>query len=413
MKILLVNPNVLEPPVFPVGLEYTAEHLLQQGWDCSVLDMNASRDLSQISEPDVLLVAVRNLDSGVGNASFELGKTREVIESMRRRFSGPIAVAGSGVNLVPEAVRAYLGVDHALASKGFGAVERLLKALDAGQQPPPVIRDFSQYMTGHFKRNVVDKTYYLENGCNIGVVTKFGCPFSCQFCDYPGVDGHQVIQRPVDEVVEEVANLRAQGIKTPFFCDAVFNIPVKAAVKLVRAMLEAGLSDVNWDGFINPHKACFTREFAELLPLFGRKLVYFGVDSLSDPVLLELRKGFTVEDVRRAVGLCHELGMEVACSLLFGHPCETVETVEETFRNLDTIPFKDVDITPQVRIYPEAPLFEIAKAQGLVEREEDLLEPMQYPVADPVLRTILERTQERPHYHLDSLDRYKAELTAV
>ncbi len=413
MKILLLNPNVLDPPVFPVGLEYTAEHLVNEGWDCSVLDMNVSRDLSRVPGHDLLLIAVRNLDSGVANSVFELQRTREVIREIRKYHSGRIAVAGSGVNLVPEATRAYLGVDHALASKGFGAVDKLLAMLSAGEEPPPVIRDFSQYVNGRFRRNVMDKAFYLGKGDKIGVATKFGCPFSCQYCDYPGVDGHHVVQRPTEEVVAEVASLREQGIKSIFFCDAVFNIPVKSANKLLRAMLEAGMTDVDWDGFINPHKAAFTREFAELLPLFGRKLVYFGVDSLCDPVLLELRKGFTVADVRRAVAVCHELGMEVACSLLFGHPCETPETVAETFRTLDTIPFKDVDVTPRVRLYPEAPLFEIAKAQGIVREESDLLEPVMYPSAPGVFDTIVRHAAARPHCHMDNLDRYRVEISAA
>jgi hypothetical protein len=31
MRVLLVNPNLLNPPVFPVGMEYAAEHLIKQG----------------------------------------------------------------------------------------------------------------------------------------------------------------------------------------------------------------------------------------------------------------------------------------------------------------------------------------------------------------------------------------------
>ena len=43
MKLLLVNPNVLNPPVFPAGMEYTAEHLIKhERHDVSILDMNLS-----------------------------------------------------------------------------------------------------------------------------------------------------------------------------------------------------------------------------------------------------------------------------------------------------------------------------------------------------------------------------------
>jgi hypothetical protein len=405
MNILLVNPNVLTPPVFPVGLEYTAEHLIAQGrHTISVFDMNLSDRVEEaVAGQDLILVAVRNLDSGMGCKDFELAKTRDIITNIRKFYPGEIGIAGSGVNLSPDAVRAYLSVEYALASKGFGAVDTLLERLESGIRQPGVIRDFSSCIRGTFKRNILDKSFYLQNNGRIGVATKFGCPFRCQYCDYPAIDGRVVIKRPPEEVVEEIGYLFEAGVQRIFFSDAQFNIPVKHSIAILQMMLDKGLEAMDWDGFINPHKAAFTKELALLFRAFGKTRIHFGVDSLSDRMLHDLRKGFTVADVRNVVDLCKNLGMEVSCSLLFGHPTETVETVTETFKNVDEIGFSSVDIGARVRIYPETPLLEIALQNGVVAEGDPLLQPVFYPVVDEVTETLAWLAEQRPECHATGL----------
>jgi hypothetical protein len=145
MNILLVNTNVLEPPIFPVGLEYTAEFLQGLGHRVSILDMNVCADVGRAEGQHLVLVGVRNLDSGPGNTDFELEKTRRIVERIQV-YGGDIGVAGAAVNILPEEIRSFLGVDYALASKGFGALRQLLDRLDKGIRSPGVIRDYASYV---------------------------------------------------------------------------------------------------------------------------------------------------------------------------------------------------------------------------------------------------------------------------
>ena len=397
MDISLVNPNVLRPAVFPVGMEYTAEFLLNQGHNVSVLDMNLSDPLDQVRNADLVLVAVRNLDYGSGPGDFELVKTRAVVNRLKEVYSGEIGVAGTAVNLAPEAVRSYLGVDYALVSKGFGAVQKLLDSLALGIRQPGVIQDYTQYISGNFKRDAIDKDFYIDNGESIGIATKFGCAFHCQYCDYPAVDGRRVIMRDPKEVIEEVRNLRSQNISRIYFCDAVFNIPVSHASAIFQLMLQEGWDDLEWSAFINPHRSAFTAEFARLIrPFSKKKVIGLGADSLSDAVLHEIKKGFTVADVKHAARICQELGMEVSCSVMFGHPSETVETVKESFRNLEDIGFSYVEVVPRVRIYPQTPLAALAVRAGIIAADDPLLHPVFYPVPDEIGELVLELVEKHP-----------------
>lgn len=398
MKILLLNPNRLQPPIFPCGLEYTAEFLYNQGHEVSVLDLNVTADLSLAAEQELVLVGVRNLDSGTGNQEFELGKTRQIIAEIRQFYQGEIGVAGAAVNLVPEAIRTYLAVDYALVSKGFGALQRLLTQLAQGSKQPGVISDYSSSLQGSFRRNLVDKRFYLRDEGRIGIATKFGCPLHCDGCVYPAIDGQSMRVRKPAEVVEEIGNLVAGGVKRIFFVDAQFNIPVKHALGILQKLLDQGI-EVDWDGFHNPHPMALTAAYLRLYRAFGNQHIYLGIDSLSDAVLHAMHKGFTVADIEKAVDRCRTVGLDVSCSLLFGHPAETVATVTETFHKLDALQFHYVDVVPAMRIYPKTGLYRTAVKQGLLTDGDPLLWPLFYPVAEPVAATIKQLAGERTHCH--------------
>ena len=62
---------------------------------------------------------------------------------------------------------------------------------------------------------------YLDG--DIGVHTKRGCPFQCNFCLYNQIEGHRQRYRNPSEVAKEVETLNKQyGVKRISFTDAQF-----------------------------------------------------------------------------------------------------------------------------------------------------------------------------------------------
>src|SRR4051794_31697212 len=177
VKGLLLNPNVLPPEVFPAGMEYTAEHLIGTGeHDISIMDMNTDDDVATaVRDQHLVLMGVRNADSGMDNEAAELPLIKSIVGRFRDAYGGPIGIAGSAVNLSPDGVRDYLDAEYALVSKGFGAIDQLLGGLSDGSARPGIIKDYSRCVSGIFQRNVIDKEFYLKDGGRIGVATKFGC----------------------------------------------------------------------------------------------------------------------------------------------------------------------------------------------------------------------------------------------
>lgn len=407
-RILIVNPAFMLPPVFPVGLEYNAEVLVREGHEIEIIDLTRPEP-PVYPDPygiDLIFVVVRNLDIGPGNVESALPQTKALVSELRERFPMvPIAIAGAAINAVPDPMRRYLGADYAIASKGHNAARMLVRHVLTGDgMVRRVFEDYSDTIGGVYERPYVEKSNYRDHP--IGIATHFGCPFRCQYCNYPAVEGFRIIHRTPEEIVAEIRNLKRQGVERVFFCDSVFNVPVKAATALLRAIIDANV-EIEWDGFFNPHPNAFTPEFVDVAMASGRRRFHFGIDSLSDPVLHAIHKGYTVADVQRAVDLCQERGAPVSCSLLFGHPGETARTVRESFEACDVMGFDAIDVTERVRIYPRTELAQIAIREGVIsDSPDELLFPTFYPVGDDVLSEVVEQTARRAAARAPGVDQY-------
>jgi radical SAM superfamily enzyme YgiQ (UPF0313 family) len=405
MKVLLVNPNIIDPPIFPVGLEYNAEFLRDYGCEVDILDLNISDDFSRLHRNDLILIGIRNLDSGAGNVNSEMRKLKRIVLKIKESYCGDIGIGGAAVNILPQELLDFLQVDYALVQKGFGSIRKLIDDFQRGVQKPRIIRDYSSFINGHFQRNMHDKTFYLKNDGRIGVATKFGCPFKCQYCNYPAVDGSSLFLRDPDEVIDEVVSLVKGGASRIFFCDSNFNIPVAHANVVLEKLLRKNIQ-VDIDGFHNPQSTAFTREYLALFRRLGIKNIHLGVDSLAEKVLEETKKGFTLKDIEGAVALCREMGVTYSCSLLFGHPSETVDSVKETFYQAVRLKFKYVDVSCMVRIFPHTELQEIALKNRVIQATDSLVFPFFYPVPAEVRSTIEQLRKTHEMFHDPSYRQY-------
>jgi hypothetical protein len=104
-------------------------------------------------------------------------------------------------------------------------------------------------------------------------------------------------------------------------------------------------------------------------------------DSASETMLRNLRKGFTLEHVRRAAMLAKQSGIRSTWFFLLGGPGETQETVEETVsfaeQNLNWSRSLSIFMTG-IRILPNTDLAKRAVEEGLLPADSDLLEPAFY-----------------------------------
>ena len=426
MRVLLISVNREDfpDPVYPLGLSLVASALERKGHGVEVLDLRQepSELLPRISRfrPEVVGLGLRNVDNLTwGRAKSYVGAAEEAVSGVRQAFEGPLVLGGSGFSLFPRELLERLQVPWGIVGEGEDAFPSLLEALAAGTDATALPGVASQRIPGRVKvtppapARAVPRgappagallRRYVSEGAAIGVQTKRGCPFRCTYCTYPQLEGRSVRLKDPATVADEVEEVAAQGVREIFFVDDAFNAPAAHAEEICRRLVERGVS-VSWTAFAHPGN--LSPSLARWMKRSGCAGLEFGTDSLADPVLDALGKGFTASGVAASVRAAWEAGIKTAHYLLLGSPGETPQTVAATLAAFDALPPAAVIAMIGVRIYPGTGLAERAGAEGLMDGVRDLLDPVFYLspgiAPDPLLRRLEAHARERRTWIVPSL----------
>lgn len=382
---VLVNTNVLRPPVSPVGLEYAAHSLLAAGMPIELVDLafqpewKAALARATAVEPLAVGVAVRNTD----DCCFATGKSflpwiKEVVAELRRLTAAPIILGGVGFSTSPEDVLTVTGADFGVYSEAEHALPLLARAIAEGTDVDAV-PNLIYRKQGRLRRNpasyvdpilfplpmrrIVDNPRYQREGAMVGVETKRGCPGACIYCADPVAKGNTVRMRPPERIADEFEDLLAQGVTWYHLCDAEFNMPLGHAKEVCRALIERGLGGrLRWYTYAAPYP--FDLELAELMKRAGCAGINFGVDSLDDGQLRRLGKDFCRSQVETLVAVMRQAGMNFMFDLMFGGPGETEATVRGTVQALRRLEAPLAGASVGVRVYRGTPLWRLLGQGG-------------------------------------------------
>jgi radical SAM superfamily enzyme YgiQ (UPF0313 family) len=91
--------------------------------------------------------------------------------------------------------------------------------------------------------------------------------------------------------------------------------------------------------------------------------ITFGIESGDNEILKKMKKGFNIEQIKKAVGLCKKLGLKIRGFYILGYPGETPASARNTINlakklNTDTVLF--TIFTP----YPGSEAFDTIKKSG-------------------------------------------------
>jgi radical SAM superfamily enzyme YgiQ (UPF0313 family) len=379
-RILLVNPNLMRPPVTPVALDHIGQHLRGAGFEVELLDLAFSISpeaaIDQALRRDWLLVAVtvRNIDdSFAASRDFCLARTKSLLDRMKSRTDAPIVLGGVGLSIFPRAALAFCDVPYAIRGEGEEPLARLAQSLAEGRSPenvpgllirrdgriavenPPHRHDLATMP--YWRRDIVDSPRYLAEGGQVGFETKRGCPRQCAYCADPQAKGTRVVARTPAQVVEELEALVHQGVDVFHTCDAEFNVPRDHALAVCQAIIQRPLADhIRWYAYAVPD--AFDDELAGAMRQAGCVGIDFTADHADDAMLATLGRSHTVEDLRRTAAACRKHGIAFMFDLLLGGPGETRDTLRRTIEAMKELNPSRVGTSLGVRLYPGTPLVE-------------------------------------------------------
>jgi len=142
-RVLLVNSNLMQPPIAPIGLDYIADHLDAAGHAVELLDLCFEPDpqaaiaarLARGPEPHIIAVTLRNTDDCycASRQSF-LPQFRDTIRALQARAGEALLVVGGvGFSLMPRAILGELPGCAGIVGDGEIALAAMASALDRGE----------------------------------------------------------------------------------------------------------------------------------------------------------------------------------------------------------------------------------------------------------------------------------------
>ncbi|MBU2257597.1 MAG: B12-binding domain-containing radical SAM protein, partial [Candidatus Omnitrophica bacterium] len=132
------------------------------------------------------------------------------------------------------------------------------------------------------------------------MVTARGCPFKCTFC-LPDLLGEGVRYRSVENVMREIKYLvEGLGVRDIAFWDDTFTLSPQRVFSLCESMISEGIR-FSWS--CQGRADCVGPDMLKIMAKAGCWKIFYGVESLVQKNLDTLRKGETVEQIFKAVGM--------------------------------------------------------------------------------------------------------------
>lgn len=231
--------------------------------------------------------------------------------------------------------------------------ERFLKDLE--KELPEVDRFYGKF---NWKELISDlgKSYHQELATDRVLTTPRhyayvkigeGCNRTCSYCSIPIITGAYQ-SRPMEEIVDEVRGLVAQGVKEfQMIAQDLTFYGLDRYKRMALPELVERVSDIPGVEWIRLHYGYPSHFPYDLLPVMRErdnvcKYMDIALQHISDPMLKMMRRNITkadtyelLERMRREVP-----GIHLRTTLMVGHPGETEQDFEELIRFVKDIRFE-------------------------------------------------------------------------
>lgn len=179
----------------------------------------------------------------------------------------------------------------------------------------------------------------------VQLFTGRGCMAHCNFCVYPQtLHGHKYRLRSAQNVVDEFSYIAENfpDVKEVVIEDDTFTGNIKRVHEICQLLIERGLHKrLSW---LCNARVNLDYETMKLMKQAGCRLIIPGIESGSEEILRNIKKGTNLKLIREYVKNAKRAGLLVHACYMVGNEGETRETMEETLRlalelNADTAQF--------------------------------------------------------------------------
>lgn len=355
---------------YPLWLIYSAAVCEKDGFDIRFLDAPAA-PLNEQQSMDIIK------REGDGTALFVISTSTPSIYSDIKFAEQIKAVFPDAVYLLVGTHPSALPVETLQISEKIDAVARrefdyivrdIARALDAGQDykqvngityrdgekilsnpDMPYITDLDEipFAAEFIKHHLKEKDYFFAASeyPEIQIFTGRGCMAHCNFCVYPQtMHGHRYRLRSPQNVVAEFEYIlnNFPDVKEVVIEDDTFTAKKDRVMKICELLIQKGIhKKLKW---LCNARVNLDLETMKAMKAAGCHLIIPGIESGNQQILLNIKKGTTLDLIEKYIANAKKAGLMVHACYMVGNKGETKDTMKDTFRlalklNTDTAQF--------------------------------------------------------------------------
>jgi len=360
MRVLFIDPPGNQKPKegkpgggLSLAIATLASVLIKHGHQVSLYDMAnhyENRTIDSINKsldifmPDFIGITILN-----AQYTFAI----EIVKKLRKLTDVPIIVGGAEVTALKEEI--FYDMDFAIDVSVLGeGEESFLEILEAYKNNSSstlidklrkingiiINNDRSVIKTGDVQL-VSNLDDYPPPDFSIFGVKRWrmyrlqgsrGCPFNCSFCyQYLGDSWRK---RSPKKIIEDLLGAYKKYNYTYIrFLDPVFNFRIEWVHELCDELIASGLSDIPWEAQgVRADK--INEDLCKKMVKAGCKKVFIGVESLHPEVFKLIKKGESIESIKRGVSISVQHFEEVSVFFIIGLPNDTKERSLYTYNEV-------------------------------------------------------------------------------
>lgn len=288
---------------------------------------------------------------GISVFTFECQRaTEELCVRLRKVYNGKIIIGGAGLSTTGIASQSndfgnklkQLGlVDHYIRGEGEFALVELLKnnlnynGLDNDNYKQ--IENLDDIPFPDYDDVIKNNYHYPIKRTQLPVTTSRGCVRQCTFCDIHAFWKKYTFRSGENVAQEMISHYNKYGVKDFFFTDSLINGSLKSFRNLYETLNDYyknnNLPDkfFSWGGqFIVRNKKQLSPEDYVLAAKSGMNGLAMGIESLSERVRDDMKKGFTNNDLDFTLEQFRKNNINCYFLMIVGYPTETEEDFQES-----------------------------------------------------------------------------------
>lgn len=365
----------------PLGIAYIAAVLESEGYEVKILDVIALN----LTAEEFHQIIVHESPEIVGITSM-ISNVKGALEAARiSKDCGAVTVLGGPLmSLYPQEMLSYDFIDFGITGEAEFSMLELVRAIE-NKSPLYPIKGLVYKESSKIVENpacIIDDLDTLPFPARhllpiqkysslislhpaATMIASRGCPYRCGFCIKGPSDVRYRMRNPASVVDEMQLLVDRYRIKEIMFYDDTITLKRDFIVAICNEILKRNFK-IKWESPTRLDRIDI--ELLKLMHKAGCIRLRYGVESGDLGILKLMNKGINLEQTRNVFKWTREIGLETFAYFVIGYIRETPQAIMNTIALAKELR-PDLVMFTVATPYPQTPLFELSKTDGLVDAD--------------------------------------------